>query len=133
VGGDLLKEAPTPTRINYTEVFYKQFPFYLSIGMSSAEYWDGDPSLPRYFREAFQKKQEYDDSMAWLHGMYVYNAMSVVMSNAFNSKGTKAEYLKEPLLSKPTVPKTDDKELKIKEAKAKAEVWMNQLVRIKKP
>ena len=68
--------------------------------MSPAEYWDGDASLARYYREAFQHKQEYDDTIAWLNGLYVYDALSVALDNSFGNGRKKEKYSEEPQMMK---------------------------------
>ena len=66
MGPELLtEETPTLEKTN-TEVFEECFPYYLAIGMSSAEYWEGDPSLARYYRKAhhrFDTKQKQIDEI----------------------------------------------------------------------
>ena len=123
MGGGLLSE-PAPEK-SYTEIFNENFPFYLSIGMSSAEYWDGDPSLARYFREAYRLRQEQDDHKAWQQGLYIYEGLTAALSNMFRKKGSvAASYPSLPYLQK-------DKEDKKAEAEGKPdkfEIWMNQLV-----
>ena len=123
-GGGVTPDEPSTSR-TYTEIIYEQFPFYLSIGMSSAEYWTGDPILARYFREAYQLKQEQEDSHAWLQGLYVYEALSVALSNSFRKKGTTAaKYSEQPYLQQ-----KKEKERAAQEDKPDPfEIWMNSLV-----
>ena len=40
------------------------------------------------YDDAYKIKEEINDMNQWLMGKYVFEAMSVVMSNAFASKGT---------------------------------------------
>ena len=125
--GDCLTsdEQPTQNIIDYAELFDKQFPYYLAIGMSSAEYWDGDPSLTRYYRKAYKLKQEEKNYNMWLQGMYIYNAFNVVMYNAFKNKNKKSQdYPSKPYEFKSEKPKETD----IKLERAKAAAWMNNLV-----
>lgn len=88
-------ESPFP----YTEVFRKQFPYYLSIGMSPDEYWDGDNDLCRYYRKADELKRERKNHALWLQGMYVYDALIRVnpIFHDFVKRGTKpTPYPEEP-------------------------------------
>ena len=80
-----------PFSNSYTTTFYEVFPFYLSIGMTSEQYWDGDPSLPKYYRKADEIKQARRNQELWLQGMYIYEALCDVspVLNAFAKKGTK--------------------------------------------
>lgn len=59
----------------YTEVFEEQCPYYMSIGMSYEEYWNGDNELPRYYRKAHEKRMENHNFEMWLQGMYIYEAL----------------------------------------------------------
>lgn len=67
------------------------FPFYLSIGMTAEQYWDGDASLPRYYRKAEEMRTERRNQELWLQGMYIYEALCCVapLQHAFAKKGTK--------------------------------------------
>lgn len=48
----------------------------LLIGMSSDEYWYGDPSLIYNYENAFNLKQMYDLQMAWTYGTYFKSALA---------------------------------------------------------
>lgn len=89
-----------PTSLNrYEDIFLQQFPYYLSIGMTEAQYWSGDCTLTKDFREAEKIREERFNRHAWLQGMYVYDAVSRVspVLHAFAKKGTKPEpYPSEP-------------------------------------
>jgi hypothetical protein len=43
--------------------------------MSLDEYWYGDPSLIYNFQNAFNRRQEYDLTMAWTYGAYFKSAL----------------------------------------------------------
>ena len=43
---------------------------------------------------------ENDNFNAWLHGLYVYNAVATVMGNSFG-KGNKLKYFEKPISLKP--------------------------------
>ncbi len=45
------------------------------MGMTSDEYWFGDPSLIYNYQNAFNRKQEYDLQMAWTMGAYIKSAL----------------------------------------------------------
>jgi hypothetical protein len=132
VGCDFLTEtAPTKAK-TYTEIFEESFPFYLAIGMSSAEYWEGDCSLTRYYRKAYKIKQEETNNNAWLQGLYVYDAISTALHNALKGKNQKArEYAKQPYNYDNNKEKSESekaKEVEIEQQKAYA--WMENFVRI---
>ena len=82
------RPAPLST---YTERFYEAFPYYLSVGMTPEQYWDGDPSLPKYYRKADEIRNERRNQELWLQGMYFYEAIcdAAPILHAFAKKGTK--------------------------------------------
>ena len=75
----------------YTERFYEMFPYYLSIGMTSEQYWEGDCTLVKYYRQAEELRNEKRNQELWLQGMYIYEAICDVapILHAFAKKGTK--------------------------------------------
>ena len=77
--------------ITYTERFYEQFPYYLAIGMTPEQYWDGDPALAKYYRKADEIKLERVNQEKWLQGMYIYEAIcdASPILQAFAKRGTK--------------------------------------------
>jgi hypothetical protein len=131
VGCEFLTET-TPTQgKTHSEIFEESFPFYLAIGMSSAEYWEGDPSLARYYRKAYKIKQEEINNNAWLQGLYIYDAVSTAVHNALRGKNSKArEYAKQPynFENKHKTEEEQAKEIEIEQEKALA--WMESFVRI---
>ena len=94
----------------------------MSIGMSSTEYWDGDNSLPKYFRKAFKMRQENINHEAWLHGLYVYDALLSAMSHMDQKKSNHKNYAEKPYDFTPR------KEERVEEAQAQAEVWLKSWV-----
>lgn len=95
-GGGLI--APS-SRFPYTEAFEKQFPYYLSIGMTEEQYWDRDSCLVTYYRKADEMRKERINETAWLQGMYIYDALARIspLFRAFGKKGTKpTPYVEEP-------------------------------------
>ena len=83
----------------YTERFYKAFPYYLSIGMTPEQYWEGDCTLVKYYREADEIRKDRRNQELWLQGMYIYEALCDVapVLRAFVAKGAKPT----PYSSKP--------------------------------
>ena len=75
----------------YTEKFYEQFPYYLSIGMTPEQYWEGDPVWARSFRKADEIRMERKNQELWLQGMYFYEAIcdASPILHDFAKKGTK--------------------------------------------
>lgn len=87
-GSGQIKTAPHNT---YTETFEKLCPFYLAIGMTYEQYWDGEPKMAKFYREAHKLKKSEKNSELWLMGAYVYEALCDVspVLNANAKKGTK--------------------------------------------
>lgn len=70
----------------------------MSIGMTADEFWNASPFLATAYLEAHKLKQRQRNEYAWLQGLYFYNALGAVVSNAIGKKGAKkAEYIKEPI------------------------------------
>lgn len=83
----------------YTEKFYELFPYYLTIGMTYDQYWNGDPTLVKYYRKADEMRKERVNEELWLQGMYIYEALCDVspVLHAYAKKGTKPQpYSKQP-------------------------------------
>lgn len=73
------------------------FPLYLALGMTPRQYWYGDPYLTVAYRKADELKRKRKNETLWMQGLYVYDAFSVTMANAFKKKGARpAEYPKKP-------------------------------------
>lgn len=89
-GGEPNRSAPSFT---YTEKFYEVFPYYLAIGMTYEQFWEGDCTLTKYYRKADEIKKERRNEEIWLQGMYIYEALCDVspVLHAFAKKGTKPQ------------------------------------------
>ena len=134
MGPELLVEGTPTQRKTNTEIFEECFPFYLAIGMSYAEYWEGDSVLAQYYRKAYQIKQEEINNNAWLQGMYIYDAVSTALHNALRGFGkNKApikDYAKQPYEMKNKVKTQAEKEKEVRIEQEKAAAWMENFVRI---
>ena len=77
----------------YTEKFYELFPYYLAIGMTYDQYWNGDCTLTKYYRKADEIRKERRNEELWLQGMYIYEALCDVspILHAFAKRGTKPQ------------------------------------------
>lgn len=96
MGVELVRSTP---QVTYTEQFEEHFPYYLSIGMSYEQFWDGDCWLTKYYRDAHKLRVKRDNEHAWLIGRYVYDAVCAVspLLHAFAKNGTKPHpYLERP-------------------------------------
>ena len=104
----------------YTEKFYELFPYYLSIGMTPEQYWDGDCTLTKYYRKAEELRIDKRNQELWLQGMYIYEALCDVspILHAYAKKGTKpTPYSTEPypLNNKQTKRDEEEKQRKLAE------------------
>ena len=131
MGCELLSDHPTQEK-SFTEVFEENFPFYISIGMTSTEYWAGDPKLARFYRKAYRLKQEQMNQEAWLQGLYIYDAVSTALHNALRGMGKNPppakDYAKVPyeIFKKEKTPA--EKALEVQKEQEKAARWMEMLV-----
>ena len=95
-GGRENNSAP----ISYTELFYENLPYYLSIGMTWDEYWNDDCIKAKYYRKADKLKRKQRNQELWLQGMYIYEAigdMSPVLRFTMDKKPKKPlPYVNEP-------------------------------------
>ena len=131
MGCDFLTESTPTQEKTYTEIFQESFPFYLAIGMSSAEYWEGDCSLTRYYRKAYKIKQEEINNNAWLQGLYIYDAVSTSLHNALRGKNQKArQYAERPYDFKNREKTEFEKAREVEIEQQKALAWMENFVRI---
>ena len=115
-----------PLSNSYTKMFYDVFPFYLSIGMTAEQYWEGDPSLPKYYRKAYELQRKRKNKELWLQGMYIYEALCDVspIMNGFAKKGTKAHPYSERPYSITNDDRKEERKLKEQRDREKAKQYM---------
>lgn len=138
MGSELVSDLPPHTGgrsdngsapASMTEQFYEHLPFYLSIGMTFEQYWEGDCLLAKYYRKAHEMKQQRRNQELWLQGAYIYEALTDVapVLHAFAKKGTKATpYVSEPfpLSNKEVIERRRHEEkAKYDKQKAKLAAW----------
>ncbi len=110
----------SPSSFTYTERFYQVFPYYLSIGMTPEQFWDGDCTLVKYFRKAEELRNDRRNQELWLQGMYIYEALCDVapILRAFVAKGAKPTPYSEkpyPLNNKQSVRDEEEKQRRLAE------------------
>ena len=96
--------------------------------MTYEQFWEQDPELVKYYREAWKLKREMRNQDLWLQGAYIYEAIldASPVLHAFAKKGTKAiPYRDSPyeIYSKRTVKEEKTREEK-NDNKAKAMMEM---------
>lgn len=85
------------------EEFDRMCPFYMSVGMTYNEFWQGDVSLTRFYLEAYRIKEKREaEKLKWEHweqGLYVYVAVEklVPVLRAFSSVKKPLPYPELPL------------------------------------
>lgn len=106
------------------------------MGMSYEQFWDESPYLVKTYRKAFRIKRELENEMAWVHGMYIYDAIAVVLQNVLRKRGQKREnYIEKPLDIFPLTPaeqKRREREEILKTQKTLEQMRQNQIARKKK-
>ena len=75
MGGQLVGSSEPPQKLSFASIFEKVLPFYISIGMSPEQFWDGDVSAHKAYRAAEKLRMNDANQIAWLHGMYFYEAL----------------------------------------------------------
>lgn len=139
MGSELVTDSPnpdggggSPASFSFTEVFEKQLPFYLCIGMTWDEFWNDDVTKAKYYREAHKLKNKADNEKLWLLGAYFYNALCDVapVLHAFAKAGTKPKpYLAEPVPLTKAEAEANEKERERREYEAMKEKLILQLER----
>ena len=120
----------SPPCFTYTERFNEVFPYYLSIGMTAEQFWEGDCTLVKYYRKAEELRTEKRNQELWLQGMYIYEAICDVspILHAFAKKGAKPHpYPSKPyaISEKQIKQEREEKERKLAE---KGKRFMNALM-----
>ena len=81
--------------MTYTQIFNELCPTYMAYGMPYKDYWYGDPWMVRAYAQAYLVRRKVDNETAWIHGAYVYAAISAALTTALSK--TKKDYLNRPL------------------------------------
>lgn len=80
------------------------------------------------YRRAYNLMRQRKSDEMWLMGLYVYDALSVTISNAFSKKGTRPKkYLEEPLRITPLTP--EEREIKAEQERQKAIAYFDNLAK----
>lgn len=98
MGGELVKASPSqPTPQTFSEQFEEALPYYMAIGMTYDEYWNGDCELTKHYRNAHEIRLKQRNYELWLQGLYIHDAVGVVVANALRKKGAKpSKYTESP-------------------------------------
>lgn len=114
MGGQLVDDPPKPG-----EIFESVCPYYMSIGMTYEQFWDGDNDLPVYFRKADKMRTDKKNLLMWIQGKYFYDALKAVapVLQAFNKRPKPGDYVERPY----PLTKAEAEALEEEKAKAKQE------------
>ena len=61
--------------LRYGKLFDEVCGYYLSIGMSYSDFWDGDCEMTKFYRDKHDLERERRNSELWLQGLYIYEAL----------------------------------------------------------
>ena len=94
--------------------------------MTPEQYWDGDPSLPKYYRKAYELQRKRTNEDLWLQGMYIYEALCDVspVMNAFAKRGTKPHPYSDRPYSITRDDRKEEQKLKEQRDREKAKQYM---------
>lgn len=117
MGSEPVKGTPPEKEKTFAEIFEDVCPYYMSIGMSYDDFWNGDPEMAKYYRKAEKIRMKRENRNLWLQGLYIYHAVGdLAPILRFRTRGSvKAE----PYLSEPFA--IDEEEQKEREEKSRAE------------
>jgi len=100
--------------------------------MSTQEFWHEDPDLLWTYRKVYMDKlkikNELDNQQAWRIGLYVYEAVAIVMHNSFRKEGQVAQNYTEKPYEFNQKPKTEQ-ELMEEEIRKNEELIRENLTR----
>ena len=95
-GGGTSRPSPL---LRYGDKFEEKCGYYMSLGMSYHDYWDGDNCMTKYYREAEEIKLERRNSEMWLQAGYIYEVLLDVspMFNPLSKKNKPYPFRSEPI------------------------------------
>lgn len=96
--------------------------------MTPDEYWHGDPWLIRDYLLAEQFKRKRENQTLWLNGMYMAQAISSTIGNAFLAKGQQPNTYPERPLPIDEDSLEEERRIQEEESVKQAEAWMKNLV-----
>lgn len=101
-----------PSPFAYTELFEERLPQYLAMGMTYEQYYHGHCSLTVAYRKAYKIKQDEINYIAWLNGLYIYEAIgdNAPLFHMFAKNPKPLPYSDKPYGEEDTVEETKTKE-----------------------
>lgn len=125
--------------ISFTESFKKYCPIFMSYGMTYDEFWYDDVCKTSYYLKSYKEKLKQKDMELWEQGMYIYELLLEVapILRPF-SKAEPLPYTEKPHLilaeeekrNKENKEELDENQKETE--KLKAQIWLNNFVRMRK-
>ena len=114
------------TRQSYNDIFKQLCPYYMSIGMSYDDFWNGDVAMVKAYRKASELQDKRRNFDAWMQGIYVYEALcdaSPLYRFTMKKGSIKPEpYIKEPFpITAAEVREREEREARVKQERLKAQ------------
>ena len=106
---------------SYADIFEQLCPYYMSIGMSYDDFWNGDVAMVKAYRVAYELKEKRRNQELWLQGMYFYEALCDA-SPLFRFSMKKGMIKPEPYVKEPyPITAAEVREREAREAKQREE------------
>ena len=84
--------------VSYTTYFDRLCPYYINMGMTYDQFWNGDSTMVKAYRKAHDMKLEEMNFSLWLQGKYIYDALCCVspIFRAFSKAKKPIDYHDQP-------------------------------------
>lgn len=94
--GDGVDET-TLSSFSFSKEFEKHLPYFLAVGMTYEQYYDGDVWLCKHYRQADEIRKDRMNEKLWLQGLYIYDAL-IKVAPALRAMGASKpqDYPEEP-------------------------------------
>lgn len=92
MGGNVEDNHSLP--FSLTKIFEEVCHVYMAMGMTYDEFWNQDPKLAKYYRDAYEYKQRQENVMMWYQGQYFASAIMATVGNMFSKQHI--DYVSEP-------------------------------------
>lgn len=95
----------------------------MSIGMTYDEFWNGNVSMVKAYRKAYDLRRRHENEMLWMQGFYVRDALISTVGNMFAKKGSATQkYPDEPYpITQDEIAEREARKQRAKEERMKAQ------------
>ena len=96
--GGGVKSRPSPSQ-RYGDKFEELCGYYMSLGMSYSDFWDGDACMAKHYRQLSEIQKETRNTELWLQAAYIYEALICAspIFNPLSKKGKPFPFRSEPI------------------------------------